>query len=125
MDPLEFVAVRFHFSGSYLQTGANMQYVNGIQEMVHVERDKMSHPEIRGHFKEILEARGEDVQREEGCRYYWLLPGHEFRNGLMLLTDDNSCTQMEISTVGCSVVDIFVDDVSENLQKGEHRNEIE
>jgi alpha-galactosidase len=123
MDPLEYVAVRFHFNGSYVQTGASLQYVEGIQEMVQVERDKMSHPEIRGHFKEVLEARIEDVQKAESCHYYWLLPVRDFSNGLMLLQDDRSCNQMEKSTVGCSVADIFVDDVSEHLQTSEQQGE--
>jgi alpha-galactosidase len=106
-----------------VQTGASLQYAEGVQEMVHVERDKMSYPEIRGHFKDILEARIEDVQRAESCRYYWLLHGRDFSNGLMLLQDDRRCNQMEKSTMGCSVADIFVDDVSEHLQTSEQQGE--
>ncbi|KAK1682352.1 hypothetical protein QYE76_043200 [Lolium multiflorum] len=77
----------------------------------------MSYPEIRGHFKEILVAGGEDDQKAEVCRYYWLLPGRELSNGLSLLHDDSSCNQMEKSTVGYTVAHIFVDD--------EHRSEVE
>ena len=52
MDPLDFLAVRFHFGGEFINDGKVLHYCGGKEGISTIERDKISLPEITGHLKD-------------------------------------------------------------------------
>lgn len=101
MDSLHDLAVRFHYKGEFIDGSNKLCYCRGSLEMSHMDRDKMSLPEIQGH----LEDHCKDLSV---VLLYWLLPDTELRNGLRALIDDNSCQTMCDSIIDGVVAAIFV-----------------
>ena len=62
MDPTEDLSVRFHFLGEFVNEGRDMQYVGGRTEMSHIDRDKISLPEIKGHLADHVRASKEQLE---------------------------------------------------------------
>ena len=52
MDHEDYLSVRFHFKGHFVNDGKKMHYVGGQIGMSEIERDKMSMPEVRGHLQD-------------------------------------------------------------------------
>ncbi|KAK3151111.1 hypothetical protein QOZ80_3AG0241870 [Eleusine coracana subsp. coracana] len=103
MDPLETLPVRFHLNGEFCTVGNMMQYVGGKEAMSHIERDKVSYPEILGHLRDHMKI-------AEGTMLHWQFPGLSVSNGLRILYDDKSALEMADSIVEGGAVDIYVED---------------
>lgn len=102
MDPLDHLAVRFHFNGEFINDGKELHYVGGTTAMSYIERDKVSIPEIVGHFKD-------HCTEVEGKLFHWLFPGEELKDGLAALLEDSMCQKMSDSIVECGVAEIYVE----------------
>jgi hypothetical protein len=87
MDVLSTLVVRFHFNGQFVKIGNRLDYFGGLEAMSHIERDKVSLPEVVGHLKDHCTI-------SEGALLHWLFPGKELDSGLRVLLDDNACIQM-------------------------------
>ena len=101
---MDNLAVRFHFGGSFLNTGGQLQYVGGRTGMSEVELDKISYPEIKGHL-------ADHVTHSSCYRLHWLKPGCQLSDGLLLLTDDASCQWMADNVTDGGAADIYVEEV--------------
>ena len=101
---MDNLAVRFHFGGSFLNTGGQLQYVGGRTGMSEVELDKISYPEIKGHL-------ADHVPHSSCYRLHWLKPGCQLSDGLLLLTDDASCQWMADNMTDGGAADIYVEEV--------------
>ena len=114
MDPTEDLSVRFHFLGEFVNEGRDMQYVGGRTEMSHIDRDKISLPEIKGHL-------ADHVPLKNNWRLHWLYPGLPLYAGLSLLVNDVSCMRMSTYIKDGTVVDIYVDDtITHATEKNDH-----
>ena len=87
MDPLDFLAVRFHFGGEFINDGKALHYCGGKEGISSIERDKISLPEITGHLKDHFQA-------TDPVLLHWLCLGKQLVNGLRALVDDKSCKDM-------------------------------
>ncbi|KAG2606253.1 hypothetical protein PVAP13_4NG232544 [Panicum virgatum] len=67
MDPLDFLAVRFHFGGEFINDGKALHYCGGKEGISSIERDKISLPEITGHLKDHFQA-------TDPVLLHWLFP---------------------------------------------------
>ena len=117
MDPLEFLAVRFHFDSQFYNDGRRLHYIGGKEEMSFVEIDKMSLPKIQGHLKDHYNC-------SDPVTLHWLFPGKMLSNGLRVLMDDKACMDMCQAITHGGAADIFVERVvvdhaeqSVNLEK--------
>ena len=68
----------------------------------HIERDKLSLPEVKGFL-------GDHMTVKESIKFYFLMPGRELVNGLMFLYDDAGCMRMSDYTTDGGVADIYVE----------------
>lgn len=102
MDPLEYLPVRFHFGGDFINKGRETFYIGGSEEMSYIERDKVSLPEIVGHLKDHCEV-------IPGMLLQWLFPGKELADGLRVLIDDEVCNYMSNYVGEGGVADIYVE----------------
>ena len=72
--------------------------------MSHVDRDKISLSEIKGHLADHAPVK-------ENWRLHWLYPGLPLYAGLSVLVNDVSCLRMSTYIKDGMVVDIYVEDV--------------
>ncbi|KAM0882538.1 hypothetical protein ACQ4PT_032237 [Festuca glaucescens] len=102
MDPTDYLSIRFHFDGEFIQEGKAVYYVGGQEEMSYVERDRLSMDQLwqqlQVHYLVV-----------EGQQLHWLFPGKELHEGLMFLYEENVRTLSKHVT-DCDAVDIYVDD---------------
>ena len=68
MDMLGILPVRFHFNGEFINVGADLYYCGGNDAMSHIDRDKISLPELVGHLKDHCVVL-------DGALLHWLVPG--------------------------------------------------
>jgi alpha-galactosidase len=101
MDPLEFVAVLFHFGGEFFNDGKKLHYLGGDERISFIEHDKMSLPEVIRHLKDHYNA-------TDPVLLHWLFPGKELLNVLRVLVDDKACVDMSEYVTDGGVADIFV-----------------
>uniref|UniRef100_A0ACD5YMJ0 Uncharacterized protein n=1 Tax=Avena sativa TaxID=4498 RepID=A0ACD5YMJ0_AVESA len=114
MNSADHLAVRFHFLGHFVNEERNLQYLGGRIEMSHIDRDKISLPEIKGHL-------ADHVSLKENWRLHWLSPGLPLYAGLSLLVNDVSCMRMSTYIKDGMVVDIYVGDtITEGTEKNDH-----
>lgn len=74
-------------------------------QLLSIEMDKISLPEIMGHLKD-------HICPSNVMHLHWLRPGKDLAEGLMLLVDDTSCLMMADHIREGQVADIYVEDVS-------------
>ena len=96
MDPAELLSVRFHIGGELIRIGPALDYVGGDEAISVIERDKLSLQEVKGFLKDHMAVK-------ESMKLYYLMPGRELVNGLLILYDDAGCMQMSQHT------DIYVE----------------
>jgi hypothetical protein len=112
MANVEVLTVTFHFNGEFVVDGSQMQYCNGDLGVSHIDKDKLSIPELNGHLL--------DHTTFPRCvRMYWLPKGAELNSGMRLLVDDKSCMDMldEIGSVGS--VDIYTEQIELDMAANE------
>ncbi|KAE8785858.1 hypothetical protein D1007_40366 [Hordeum vulgare] len=102
MDPTEILNVRFHIGGEFVCHGSNLEYVGGDQEMSEIERDKLSFQEVKGFLKDHMEVK-------DSMKLYFLIPGKQLINGLLLLHDDSGCMSMADYICVGGVADIYIE----------------
>ena len=105
MDQVEYLAVHFHWGGDLASSGSNVNYIGGSDDLAYIERNKMSLPELKGHFKDVS---GLDVDDK---RFHWLLPGKDMRDGFMLLYDDTNFELMKNTILDWSYAEVFVEKI--------------
>ncbi|KAF8687404.1 hypothetical protein HU200_043094 [Digitaria exilis] len=105
MDGLDNLAIRFHFGGAFVGSGRQLKYVGGRTTISHVELDRLSLPEIKGHL-------ADHVIPSDVTRLHWLGPGYNLCDGLMLLVDDLSCKFMADHIIDGGVAELYVEDVA-------------
>lgn len=114
MDPTDTLSMRFHFLGEFVNDGRNLQYMGGRTEMSHIDRDKISLPEIKGHL-------ADHVPLMKNWRLHWLYPGLPLHAGLNLLVNDVSCMRMSTYIKDGTVADIYVEDaITQETEKKYH-----
>ncbi|EEE63217.1 hypothetical protein OsJ_18027 [Oryza sativa Japonica Group] len=104
MDRLEYLSVRFHFGGEFINNWRETFYVGGSEGMSYIERDKISLPELIGYLKDHCEVL-------PGMLLHWLFPGKELADGLRVLVDDKVCDYMSKCVVDGGVAEIYVEAV--------------
>ena len=87
MSDFEVLEVRFHFNGGFVLDGSKMLYCNGDWGVSHIEKDKISIPELEGHMLD-------HTTFSRSVRMHWLPYGAELNSGMRLLVDDKSCLDM-------------------------------
>jgi len=107
MDPLEFLAVRFHFGGEFFNDGKKLHYLGGNEKVSFIDRDKLSLPEVIGHLKDHYNV-------TDPVLLHWLFLGKELLNGLRVLVDDKACVEMCECISDGGVADIFVELIEVN-----------
>ena len=50
MSDSEVLEVRFHFNGDFVIDGSKVKYCNGDWGLPHIDKDKLSIPELEGHL---------------------------------------------------------------------------
>ena len=108
----EVLTVRFHFNGEFVLDGSQMQYCNGDLGVSHIEKDKLSIPELNGHLLDHTTFR-------RSVRMYWLPIGAKLNSGMRLLVDDKSCMDM-LDEIGSSgAVDIYTETIELDMTANE------
>ncbi|KAE8778072.1 hypothetical protein D1007_49049 [Hordeum vulgare] len=102
MDPTEILNVRLHIGGEFVRHGSNLEYVGGDEEMSEIERDKLSFQEVKGFLKDHMEVK-------DSMKLYFLIPGKQLINGLLLLHDDSGCMRMGYYVCVGGVADIYIE----------------
>ncbi|BAF23783.2 Os08g0432600 [Oryza sativa Japonica Group] len=87
MSEFEVLEVQFHFNGEFVLDESKMSYCNGDCGVSHIEKDKISIPELEGHLLD-------HTTFPQSVRMYWLPFGAELNSGMRLLVDDKSCLDM-------------------------------
>jgi alpha-galactosidase len=113
MSEFEVLEVRFHFNGNFVVDGSKMLYCNGDWGVSHIEKDKISIPELEGHMLD-------HTTFPRSVRMHWLPYGAELNSGMRLLVDDKSCLDMIIQLGTNRVVDIYTElvDMGGNEESG-------
>ncbi|KAF0894682.1 hypothetical protein E2562_001975 [Oryza meyeriana var. granulata] len=93
---------RFHFNGEFIHDGRVLHYCGGFEGISHIDRDKVSLPEVMGHLGDYCEV-------EDGMLLHWLFLGKELASGLRVLLDDKVCQLMSDCAGEGEVADIYVD----------------
>jgi hypothetical protein len=118
MDSFHDLVVRFHYKGKFINYGNDLCYCGGSEGMSHIDSDKMSLPEVRGHLEDHCKDLGMVLM-------YWLLSDTELKNGLKALTDDNGCQKMCDSIIDGVIADIFVESLGVDVcSDGEAAQEV-
>jgi alpha-galactosidase len=52
MNPLDYLAVRFHSGGEFFNDGKKLHYLGGNEGVAFIDRDKISLPEVMGHLRD-------------------------------------------------------------------------
>ena len=113
MSEFEVLEVQFHFNGYFVFDGSKMLYCNGDWGVSHIEKDKISIPELEGHLLD-------HTTFSRSVRMHWLPYGAELNSGMRLLVDDKSCLDM-INELGTArVVDVYTEsvDMGRNEESG-------
>ncbi|CAN6248883.1 unnamed protein product [Urochloa humidicola] len=103
MDP-DVLPVRFHYGGTFDFDGYSLHYIRGKVGMSHIERDKLSLPELRGFLGDHVNLIVEDV-----AEFHWLTPGADLSNGLRPLSNDQSCRYMSDCIPVDGVAEVYVE----------------
>ncbi|CAO1941750.1 unnamed protein product [Urochloa humidicola] len=102
MGDSEVLVVRFHFNGAFVLDGSTVEYCNGDEGISHIEKDKLSVPELEGHLLD-------HTTFKRSVMMYWLPFGAALNSGLRLIVDDKSCLDM-LDELGCvGAVDIYTE----------------
>lgn len=106
MDLMGYLIVRFHFDGEFINAGRKLHFCGGKDAIAHIDRDKVSLPEVVGHLKDHCSS------VNEGTLLHWLYPGKELHNGLRALVDDNACMDMNNRIDDGCVAEVYVEQPS-------------
>jgi alpha-galactosidase len=105
MSGFEVLEVRFHFNGEFVLDAFKMLYCNRDSGVSHIEKDKISIPELKGHLLD-------HTTFPRSIRMYWLPYGADLNSGMKLLVDDKSCLDM-INDLGTGrAVDIYTEPIN-------------
>lgn len=102
MDSLDELIVRFHIDGEFINDGTKLHFCGGREAIAHIDRDKVSLPEVVGHLKDHCSV-------EDGTLLHWLCPGKDLSNGLRALVDDQACMDMSKFTEEGCVAEVYVE----------------
>lgn len=105
MSRSDYLSIRFHFGGEFVNDGKTMQYVGGGRGYVYILRSKLGLAEINRHLK-----LHHDIV--DGQLLHWLMPGN-LSSGLGVLWQDESCKVMS----GHIAHDGFGDNVEESTEQ--------
>jgi hypothetical protein len=105
---MDWIVIRFYFGGAFVNADGLLLYVNGQTAESRIELDKLSFFEIKGHLADHFSS-------PSTMRMYWLKPGMELGNVLILLVDDASCHIMAGYHRDGSIVDMYVEEVAMEL----------
>jgi alpha-galactosidase len=112
MSEFEVLEVRFHFNGEFVLDASKMLYCNGDYGVSHIEKDKISIPELEGHLLD-------HITFPRSVRMHWLPYGADLNSGMKLLVDDKSCLDM-INELGTGrAVDIYTEPISFGIGENE------
>ncbi|KAJ1290290.1 hypothetical protein BS78_02G232100 [Paspalum vaginatum] len=111
MENLDYLAIRFHFGGAFVNSNGKLEYVGGGTAMSYVDVDKVSFPELKGHL-------ADHMPETNVVRLHWLMPGKDLSIGLMLLVDDASCSVMRKHITDGGVAKIYVENVDMDADQG-------
>ena len=104
MDDLDKIAIRFHYGGSFETANGQSVYVGGDIAESWIDVDKVSYFEIKGHLADHFKT-------DSILRLYWLKPGKNIGDGLVMLTDDASCQFMLDEHRDGLLVDMYAEEV--------------
>ncbi|CAO2146679.1 unnamed protein product [Urochloa humidicola] len=102
MGDSKVLTVRFHFNGVFVHDGSSLQYCNGDEGVSHIEKDKLSIPELEGYLVD-------HTTFKRAVRMYWLPFDAVVSTGMRLLVDDKSCLNMMDALGSDGVVDIYTE----------------
>lgn len=102
MSRKDYLSVRFHFDGKFLNDGRTLQYVGGEDAMSMILRERCRISEIHRH----LRLHHDILDRE---MLHWLMPGKGLSDGLGSLVSDEACMVMIKHIPIDVVVNIYVE----------------
>jgi alpha-galactosidase len=102
MGDSEVLLVRFHFNGVFVMDGSSVEYCNGDDVVSHIDKDKLSIPELEGHLLDHTTFR-------RSIRMHWLPFGAALNSGMRMLVDDKSCLDMLDAVGSVGAVDIYTE----------------
>ena len=110
MGDSEVLVVRFHFNGVFVLDGSSVQYCNGDEGVSHIDKDKLSIPELEGHLMD-------HTTFKRSVRMYWLPFGAAVNTGMRMLVDDKSCLDMVDAIGSNGAVDIYTELIDVDMAK--------
>jgi len=108
MGDSEVLLVRFHFNGEFVVDGTLVEYCNGDYGVSHIDKDKLSIPELEGHLPDLTTIR-------RTVRMFWLPLGAPLNSGMRMLVDDKSCLDMLDAVGSNGAVDIYTELIDVDL----------
>jgi len=108
MGDSEVLLVRFHFNGVFVIDGTSVEYCNGDYGVSHIDKDKLSIPELEGHLLDHTTFR-------RSVRMFWLPFGAALSTGLRMRANDKSCLDMLDAVGSDGAVDIYTELIGEDL----------
>jgi len=104
----EVLLVRFHFNGEFVVDGTLVEYCNGDYGVSHIDKDKLSIPELEGHLPDLTTIR-------RTVRMFWLPLGAPLNSGMRMLVDDKSCLDMLNAVRSDGAVDMYTELIDVDL----------
>jgi hypothetical protein len=87
MPQKDYLVVRFHFDGKFVNDGSTLEYVGGEDAMCMIPRERCRMVEIHRYLRlhhNILDTE----------MLHWLMPGKDLFDGLCCLASDDACMVM-------------------------------
>lgn len=109
MDNLNVLIVRFYLGGQFVHYEDSTNYIGGDEAISHIDRDKVSLPEIVGHLKDHMV-----ITEKDNIYLHWLFPSKELNNGLRMLSDDKVCEYMSECITDGAVADVYAEVIHES-----------
>ena len=103
MDPLDYLCVRFHFSGDFEHDGKDWVYLGGKTGLSTIEHPMLSLSEL----KKLADHVSCSVLALKNTKLQWKYPGDDMENALVVLDDQQSVEMMAKHVNDGGVIDIY------------------
>jgi hypothetical protein len=113
MSRKDYLSVRFHCEGKFVNNGKTLEYVGGEDAMSMILHGSCGIAEIHRH----LTIHHKIIDNE---MLHWLMPGKGLFDGLSCLTTDEACMVMLKHIPSDSVVNIYVEEPGEQPVEPNH-----
>ena len=118
MDPLDYLCVRFHFSGDFEHDGKDSVYLGGKTGLSTIEHPMLSLSEL----KKLPDPVSCSVLALKNTKLQWKYPGDDMANALLVLDEQQSVEMMAKHVNDGGVIDIYATILAEKSPEASERN---